>query len=75
MGKWKLDWTVEEAGQCWWELHWLWHSGGVKANLTIKNAMLHSEVATATQTEFEIIETVTRPVWDIAHQSSWLEPA
>ena len=37
--------------------------------------MLHSEVATAAQTKFERIETVTRTVWDNAHQSSWAEPA
>lgn len=75
MGEWILDWTLEEASQCWWELHWLWHSGGVKENLTSNKVELYSEAASESQSKAERVETVVRSPWDNAHHGSWAEPA
>ena len=74
MGEWILDWTLEEAEECWWELQWLWHSGGVKTNLTSENTKLHSEVTSANQAATKIVETVVRPFWGDRPQSGWVKP-
>ena len=75
MGESVLDWTLEEAAQCWWELHWLWHSEGVKVNLTSKRAELYSEAVSESQSETERVETVARPPWSNLQQSGWAELA
>ena len=60
MGEWVLDWTPEEAAQCWRELHWLWHSEGVKVNLISNKADLYSEATSESQSKTERVETVAR---------------
>lgn len=73
MGEWVLDWSLEEAELCWYNIWVLWSSEDLRANLTSNQIKYINLQKIERPSESEVVETVDVSVGGHSVRDRWLE--